>query len=86
MYGESNMETYVTICKIDSQWEFAVCLRELNPGLCNNLEEWDGEKVGERLKREGTYVYLRLMHVDVCQKSAQFCKSIILQLKKKYFQ
>ena len=28
MYGESNMETYVTICKIDSQWEF-VCLREL---------------------------------------------------------
>ena len=86
MYGESNMETYVTICKIDSQWEFAVCLRELNPGLCNNLEGWDGEKVGERLKREGTYVYLRLMHVYVCQKSAQFCKSIILQLKKKYFQ
>ena len=23
MYGESNMETYITICKIDSQWEFA---------------------------------------------------------------
>ena len=21
MYGESNMETYITICKIDSQWE-----------------------------------------------------------------
>ena len=29
IYGESNMETYNTICKIDSQWEFAVCLREL---------------------------------------------------------
>ena len=28
MYGESNMETYITICEIDSQWEFAVCLRE----------------------------------------------------------
>ena len=28
MYGESNMETYVTMYKIDSQWEFAVCLRE----------------------------------------------------------
>ena len=27
MYGESYMETYITICKIDSQWEFAVCLR-----------------------------------------------------------
>ena len=24
MYGESNMETYISICKIDSQWEFAV--------------------------------------------------------------
>ena len=22
LYGQSNMETYVTICKIDSQWEF----------------------------------------------------------------
>ena len=21
MYGKSNMETYITICKIDSQWE-----------------------------------------------------------------
>ena len=24
MYGESNMETSITICEIDSQWEFAV--------------------------------------------------------------
>ena len=24
MYGKSNMETDITICKIDSQWEFAV--------------------------------------------------------------
>jgi len=24
MYGENNMETYNTICKINSQWEFAV--------------------------------------------------------------
>ena len=24
MYGENKMETYITICKIDSQWEFAV--------------------------------------------------------------
>ena len=23
MYGESNMDTYITICKIDNQWEFA---------------------------------------------------------------
>ena len=37
------METYITICKIDSQWEFAVRLRELKQGLCINLEGWDGE-------------------------------------------
>ena len=24
IYGKSNMETYITICKIDSQWEFTV--------------------------------------------------------------
>ena len=29
MHGESNMETYITICKINSQWEFAACLRKL---------------------------------------------------------
>ena len=22
-YGESNLKPYITICKIDSQWEFA---------------------------------------------------------------
>ena len=29
MYGENNMETYNTICRIDSQREFAVWLRKL---------------------------------------------------------
>ena len=33
MYGESNMKTYITIYKIDSQREFAVCLRKLKQGL-----------------------------------------------------
>ena len=43
MHGKSNMETYITMCKIDSQWEFAVWLRKLKLGLCVNLEWWDGE-------------------------------------------
>ena len=38
MYGKKNMETYITICKIDNQWEFAICLREPKQGLCINLE------------------------------------------------
>ena len=46
---ESNMETYITIGKIDSQWEFAVWLREFELGLCNNLEGWDGEGDGEEV-------------------------------------
>ena len=32
MYGESNMESYITICKIDSQQEFALWLRNSNRG------------------------------------------------------
>ena len=32
IYGKSNMETYITIYKIDSQQEFAVWLRNLNRG------------------------------------------------------
>ena len=47
MYGESNIETYNIICKTDSQWEFAVWLRELKSGLCNNLEGWGREGVQE---------------------------------------
>ena len=38
IYGKSNMETYISICKIDSQWEFAVCLRKLKQSLCIKLE------------------------------------------------
>ena len=34
-----------------------------------------------QFKREGTYVYVRLIHVDVWQKLSQYCKVIILQLK-----
>ena len=57
MYRKSNMESYITICKTDSQWEFAVCLRELKQKLCTNLEGWDGEGAGGRFKRERIYVY-----------------------------
>ena len=43
MCGESNMEIYNIVCKIDRQWEFAIWLRKLKRGLCDNLEGWDGE-------------------------------------------
>ena len=46
MYRKSNMETYITICKIDSQWEFAVWFKKLKQGICINLEGWNGEGDG----------------------------------------
>ena len=53
MYGKSHMETYITICKIHSQREFAVCLRKHKQGLCIKLEGWDGEGDGRELQEEG---------------------------------
>ena len=53
MYGKSNMETYITICKIDSQQEFAVWLRKLKQRLCINLEGWDGEGDGREVQKGG---------------------------------
>ena len=31
--GKSSVETYMTICKIDSQWEHAVWIRDLRLGV-----------------------------------------------------
>ena len=50
---------------------------ELNLVLCDNLGGWDGGRIG----REGTFLCLWLIHVDLWQKPAQYCKAIILQLK-----
>ena len=63
MYGESNMETYITMCKIDSQQEFAVCLRELKQGLCLKLEGWGGEADGREVQEGG----------DICILMADSC-------------
>ena len=50
---ESNMKTYVTICKIDNKWEFAVWLRDHKPGLINNLEGWEGKGGGREVQDGG---------------------------------
>ena len=57
MYGKSNMETYITICKIDSKWESAVWLRKLKQGLCINLEGWDGGGTWEGSSRGRGHMY-----------------------------
>ena len=63
MYGESNTETYITICKLDSQREFAVRLRKLKQGLCINLEGWDGEGYRREFQKGG----------DICIPMADSC-------------
>ena len=56
----------------------------LKLGLCNNLEGWEKGR-GKRLVQEGgAYVHLWLIHVDVWQKSNQYCKAIIFQFKKNF--
>ena len=45
------------MCKIGSQWEFAIGLTELKPGLCNNLEGWDGVGDGREVQ-EGGDIYI----------------------------
>ena len=62
MYGKSNMESYITMCKVESQQEFAVWLRKLKQELWIYLEGWE---MGERFKKEGISVYLWLIHVEV---------------------
>ena len=42
-----------------------------------------GREMGGRFKREGIYVHLWLIHVEVWQKTTKFCKAIILQFKNK---
>ena len=63
MYGRSNMETYITICKIDSQWEFAVWPRKLKQGLCINLEVLDRAGDGREVQKGG----------DICIPMADLC-------------
>ena len=53
MCGKSNMETYISICKIDSQQKFAVWLRKFKQGLCINLEGWNGEGDGREVHKGG---------------------------------
>ena len=86
MYRESNMETYITICKIDNQWEFAVWLRKLKQGLCINLEGWDGEGDGREVQEGGdmyTYGWF-MLRFDRKQNSVKQL-SFNLKIKKKFF-
>ena len=63
MYGKCNTESYITICKIDSKWEFVLWLRKLNQVLYINLEGWDGQGDGRQFQKGG----------DICIPMADSC-------------
>ena len=51
--------------------------------LCDHLEASEAWEMGRDFRKEGIYVYLWLIYIDVWQMPTQYCKTIILQLKKK---
>ena len=51
------------------------------PVRWDNPEGWDGEGGGSGGSGWGTHVHPWLIHVNVWQKSQQYCKAISLQLK-----
>ena len=78
--GRIEKVTDMIICEIESLWE-VVQRRELNQ--CSATTWRGGMGWGGRFRREGTYVYLWLIHVVVRQKPIQHYKAIILQIKKR---
>ena len=70
MYGESNTETYIIICKIDSQWGFSIWLRKLKQGLCINLEGCDGKGDGREVQKgEGICIPMADSHCCMAETS-----------------
>ena len=51
------------------------------PVLWANPEGWGGEQGGRGFQDGGTHVHLWLIHVNVWEKTPQYCKVILLQLK-----
>ena len=80
---ESSMETYtLPYLKLDSG-KLLYDSESSNWVLCDNVEGWDGVGggVGGSRRREHTYTYGQFMLI-LWQKPTQYCKAIILQLKK----
>ena len=53
MYGKSNMETYVTICKIDANGNLLYGSGKSNRGSVSIWSSGMGQEMGGTFKREG---------------------------------
>ena len=64
MYGETHLETYITICKIVNG-NLLLGSGNSNRGSLSTYRGGMGREMGGRFKREGIHVYLWLTHVEV---------------------
>ena len=63
MDGMSNMETYITICKTDSQLGICCMAQETQTGVLYQ-SRGVGWVDGREVQKAGVYVYLWLIHVE----------------------
>ena len=56
-------------------------IQETQTGALEQPRGVDGEGDGPEVQEGGTCIYLWLVHADVWQKTAKFCKAIILHIK-----
>ena len=74
----------------ESRMKAVPCVKQTASGICcvtqgtqTGLTTWRagrGWEVRRAFKSEGTYVHLWLIHVDIWQKSNQYCKAVTSQL------
>ena len=65
---EEHGKMYTNICRIDSSGNFLYDSGNSNQGSVTNQRSGMGWEVNGRSKREGPYIYLWLIHLDVWQK------------------
>ena len=64
MYGKSNMETYITICKIIANGNLLSVSGNSN-GLCINLEGCDRVRDGREVQKGGDICIPMADHVEI---------------------
>ena len=83
---ESSIETYtLSYVKQIASGKLLEDAGRSDPVLCDNVEEWDGAGGTREIGDGGDICIPSLSHLDVWQKQTQYCKVIILQLKKNKF-
>ena len=64
IYGGCNMETYITICKIDTNGNLQYVSENSNRGSVSTCRGGVGREIGGRFKSKRTYACLWLLRLD----------------------